>query len=834
MLEGIRVVDLADGGGQLTAMILAGLAADVVAVEPPEGRSTRRLAPFAGDEPHVEGSLVHWAANRAKRSVVVDPNTDEGTTTLDRLLAVADVVIETADASDRARWRLDPARLAELNERLVHVTITGFGTFGPKAGWAAPDLVALAAGGQLLLSGDADRAPLRCSVPQAWAHAAGDAADAALIALWERHRSGLGQHCDVSVQQSMMQATQSLVLNHGFGVELGARVGGGMRLGPLDIKLVWPCIDGTVTITFLFGASAGPFSRRLFEWLYEEGACTEADRDVDWEMMGTLIDNGDVPVSVFDHLKDVLEAFCRTKTKQELFDAALERKLLIAPASTIAEVMETEHFIERDYWDEIVHPHVERPIRQPGPIVTPSYGRLAPLGPAPKLGADTDEVAAAWREAATPPVSSIEVSGAATKSAAINGPSSAVPGWTGPKDGDGPLAGVKVLDFMWSLAGPSITRVIADYGATVVRIESSRRIEMGRTLNPFWQGKTDPEGSGVFLNFNAGKLGMCLDLNADEGREVALDLVRWADVVTESYSPRAMGRWGLDYESLRAVNPEIVMLSSSLAGHVGPLSSFAGFGNLASAMAGFFHTTGWPDRTCVGPYGGYTDYLSPRFAIAALMAGLHRRRTTGEGCYLDFSQTEATMWTLGPAFAEFEVNGRIWERAGNADRNHAPNSVLPTAGDDRWIAIVCTSDDQWRRLCTIAGLDAELAALDTVTRLARADELEAVLAQWTATRDGAQLAAELQAAGVPAHDLVDGIDIWNDDHLTERGHWAWVDHDQLGRIPIEASRFVLSRTPAPPIQAAPTLGQHTFEILTEILGYDTDRVAELAAAEVLE
>ena len=346
---------------------------------------------------------------------------------------------------------------------------------------------------------------------------------------------------------------------------------------------------------------------------------------------------------------------------------------------------------------------------------------------------------------------------------------------TGPdrRTATAPLAGVKVLDFMWSLAGPSITRVLADYGATVVRVESSQRIEMGRTLNPFWQGKTDPEGSGVFLNANAGKLGICLDLNAEEGRGVVRDLARWADVVTESYSPRAMARWGLDYESLRAVNPGIVMMSSSLAGHTGPLSSFAGFGNLASAIAGFFHTTGWPDRTCVGPYGGYTDYLSPRFAVASVLAGLHRRRVTGEGCYLDFSQTEATMWTLGPAFAEFEVNGRIWERVGNADRNHAPNAVLPTAGDDRWIALACTTDDEWRALCAVAGLGDDLAALDTPARLGRAGEIEAALAEWTASRAGAALAAELQAAGVPAHELVDAIDLWNDEHLAHRGHWAW-------------------------------------------------------------
>jgi crotonobetainyl-CoA:carnitine CoA-transferase CaiB-like acyl-CoA transferase len=812
MLDGLRVLDLADDGGQLAGMILAGLGADVIAVEPSGGRSSRSLAPFAGDVEDPDGSVVHWATNRGKRSIELDLTSAEGAADFERLLAHADVLIDTASPAQRAAEGLDPERLAGINPALVQVSITGFGTFGPKAGWEGPDLVALAAGGQLILSGDADRAPVRCSVPQAWAHASGDAVDAVLIALWERRQSGLGQHCDVSVQQSVMQATQSLVLNHAFGVELGARVGGGMRLGPLDIQLVWPCLDGTVSITFLFGASAGPFSGRLFEWMYEEGACEQADRDIDWEMFGTLIHNGDVPVSAFDHLKHLLAAFCLTKTKQELFDAALERKLLIAPASSIADVVETPHFIERDYWDRIPHPAVKGPIRQPGPIVKPSYGRLPELGPAPRLGEHTQEILAALTDTVPSPVAGTEGGGS----------------------GAGPLAGLKVLDFMWSLAGPAITRVLADYGATVVRVESSNRIEMGRTLNPFWQDKTDPEASGVFLNANAGKLDICLDLNIPEGREVAIDLARWADVVTESYSPRAMVKWGLDYETLRGVNPGLVMMSSSLAGHTGPLASFAGFGNLASALAGFFHTTGWPDRTCVGPYGGYTDYLSPRFAVAALMAGLHRQARTGEGCYLDFSQAEGAMWALGPAFAEFEVNGRVWERAGNSDRNHAPHVVAPTAGDDRWIAVVCETDQQWRSLCKLAGFDPSLAGLGAAERVARSDELEGLVAAWTADQEGPALAGRLQAAGVPAHHLADAADLWADEHLAARSHWAWVEHAMFGQIPIEGSRFALSRTPTPPLASAPTLGQHTFEILQDILGYDSDRIADLAAAEVLE
>ncbi len=812
MLDGVRVLDLTDRRGNLASMILAGLGAQVVAVEPPGGVSTRTLSPFAGGVPDPDRSLMHWATNRGKRSIVLDPSDATDRDHFAALIAGADILF-TDDPGRLAQLGIDPAR---HNPRLIHVAMSGFGAGGPKSDWDAPDLVALAAGGQLRLSGDADRAPVRCSVPQAWAHTSGDAADASLIALHERHSSGLGQVVDISAQQSVMQATQSLVLNHAFGVEPGARVGGGMRLGPIDVRLVWPCLDGTVTITFLFGAAVGPFSHRLFQWIWEEGQCDEATRDSNWVELGNQIHTGEVPVSEFERLKEVLAAFCLTKTKSELFEAALERKLLIAPASSIADVFDTAHFHERDYWDAVDQPQLGRAIRQPGPIVKPSFGRLPTLGRAPLLGEHTEEVLAEL--ARLSPSEEPTVAAAATRG----------------NDGQGPLAGLKVLDFMWSLAGPAITRVLADYGATVVRIESSARIEMGRTLNPFWQDKTDPEGSGVFLNANAGKLGVCLDLNTEEGREVARDLAKWADVVTESYSPSAMKRWGLDYENLRKINPGLVMMSSSLAGNVGPLSNFAGFGNLASALAGFFNTTGWPDRTCVGPYGGYTDYLSPRFAIAALLAGLERRRSTGEGFYLDFSQAEGAMWALGPAFAEFEANGDLWERTGNTDRNLSPHLVAPTAGDDRWIAVVCESDEQWRTLCDLAGFGDDLADLTVDERLARNEELEGLVSAWTATQSAAALSATLQTAGVPAHELVDAVDLWNDEHLAQRSHWVWVEHDKHGQIPLEGSRFRLSRTPAPPIQAPPTLGQHAFQVLTDILGYDTDRIAELAANEVLE
>ena len=631
-----------------------------------------------------------------------------------------------------------------------------------------------------------------------------------MLALVERQRSGLGQFCDVSAQQSVMQATQSLVLNAPFGVPLAFRVGGGMQLGPLKVQLVWPCLDGTVSITFIFGASAGPFSRRLFEWIHEEGMCDDATLAKDWIMFATQIHLGEETPEEFERLKSVLAAFCLTKTKQELLDGAMARRLLIAPASTIEDVYGFDQFHERGYWDHVEHPELAKTLRYAGPVVQPSTGRLGNLGRAPHLGEHASAVLSPASLARRPRVA---LGGSAT---------------------DKPLAGLKVLDFMWSLAGPAISRVLADFGATVVRVESSQKIEMGRTLNPFWEDKPGAENSGLFMNANAGKLGICLDLNKAEGREVVADLVRWADVVTESYSPKAMRSWGLDYPSLAKLNPQLVMMSSCLMGQTGPLSTFAGFGNLGAAMAGFFHTTGWADRTCVGPYGGYTDYLSPRLAVASLLAAVHRRAETGVGCYLDFSQAEAAMLALGPAFLDYEVNGRNWERVGNEDRNHCPNVVAPCAGEDRWVAVVCETDAQWRSLCAEAGFASAAASWSAAERLARRAEVEALVCSWTASQVAGEVDARLQAVGVPAHSLVDAHELWVDPQLRHRGHWQTVDHAMHGEVPIEGTRMNLSRTPAGPYAAAPTLSQHVYEILHDILGYDEDRITDLAIAEALE
>jgi crotonobetainyl-CoA:carnitine CoA-transferase CaiB-like acyl-CoA transferase len=368
MLSPYRVLDLTTERGQLCGQILADLGADVVQIEPPGGSPVRRRGPFADDVPHPDRSLAWWSANRNKRGVTLDLDAARGQDLLRRLIARADFLVESETPGVMAARGLGYEDLAALNPRLVYVSITPFGQTGPKARWNDSDLVLMAASGPLLLTGDADRAPLRVSVPQAYAHAAAEAAGAALVANHERQRSGRGQQVDVSAQQAIALATQSYILATAAGFIDAQRTSGGVRLGPWSVRFVFPARDGHVSITFLFGPSVGPFTRRLMHWVHEEGFCDAAMRDQDWVGYFDLLMNGGATLDDLERVKDVVAAFTRTKMKAELLDAALARDLLIAPVATTREVVESRQLAAREYWRPLAHPELGRDVVYPGPF----------------------------------------------------------------------------------------------------------------------------------------------------------------------------------------------------------------------------------------------------------------------------------------------------------------------------------------------------------------------------------------------------------------------------------------------------------------------------------
>jgi crotonobetainyl-CoA:carnitine CoA-transferase CaiB-like acyl-CoA transferase len=288
MLSPYRVLDLTTERGMFCGQLLGDLGADIIMIEPPGGSLARRLGPFYRDVPHPDRSLFWWALNRNKRSITLDITSRDGQGILRRLIGSAHFLIESDTPGTLAAYGLGYDDLVALNPALVYVSITPFGQDGPKAHYADSDLIILAAGGPLILTGDDDRPPVRVSVPQAYLHASAEAAVAALIAHHERQHSGRGQHVDVSAQQAVAQATQSGILATPLNADEFQRLSAGVRAGELRIRLVWPAQDGYVGILYFFGAAIGPFTHRLMRWICKEGFCDEATRDKDWLAYGVL------------------------------------------------------------------------------------------------------------------------------------------------------------------------------------------------------------------------------------------------------------------------------------------------------------------------------------------------------------------------------------------------------------------------------------------------------------------------------------------------------------------------------------------------------------------
>ncbi|MFT5530536.1 MAG: crotonobetainyl-CoA:carnitine CoA-transferase CaiB-like acyl-CoA transferase [Candidatus Poriferisodalaceae bacterium] len=804
-LSHYRVLDLTDDRGQFAGCLLAQLGADVICVEPPDGHRSRRMAPFIDDEPDNDRSLFHWAYNRGKRSVVVDAEQ------LLDLVRGADAVI-TCGAYD-----VDLEAMRLENSALVTATISPFGSDGPKAHWLGTDLTNFAAGGVMSVTGDRDRPPIRVSHPQSWLAASSDAAVGVLVALRERARSGLGQHVDVSAQQAAISMTQFSMMNSLVGAPEALRIAGGLELGPFKLRFVFECSDGHVNVTYLFGPVIGPYSNRLFKWMHDEGECPDDLAERDWIPYAMDVFEGRVGMDVMERATEVIEAFIAKRSKAELFQQSIERGALIAPITTTRDLLDLEHLRVRDYWSSIQVPGRSTPVDVPGPFAKLSASPLRELQRPPSIGEHTAELIAEPR-----------------RSPAVSGLSA---GLRLPDDeaSTRPLAGLKVLDLFWALAGPGATRTLADFGATVVRVESETRPELLRAANPFRGEAGDTEGSLQYHSPNAGKMQLQLNLAVPESWEVLLDMVRWADVVTESFTPRATRKMGLTYEALRVVNPKLIMVSSCLMGHSGPLSDYPGFGTAGASMAGFYPITGWPDRLPAGPYVAYTDYTSPRFTVAAILAAVEHLEHTGEGQHIDFSQMEAALHMTAPLFLDDELHGRTATRNGNADPAMAPHVVVPTApeGGDRWIAIACENDEQWATLAALMGRD-DLSSLRLDERLDRRVELEQILGAWTASQEPLTLQEILQSHGVPAHQVQNSTECVADPQLIHREQFRTVPHQTYGDSFVEGPAFTLSRSDYGPLWAGPTLGQHTFEVLTEFLGYDGDKVADIVAAGCIE
>ena len=797
MLAPYRVLDLTDSRAELATFIMAGFGADVIKVEPPGGSPSRSDSPLDPTQPTGLASLRFHAYNRGKRSVVIDLDTEAGRDEFRSLVTTADFVFENDEPGAMDARGLGFEALRAVRPDLVYVAISPFGQTGPYAHHLATDLTLSAMGGAMALNGEPDRRPVRISVPQTWHHAAAESVVGAMAAHHLRVANGEAQFVDVSVQASVfwtgLNAMNAFAIQ-GRNIERNGTV---LQLSTLVTPLVYPCADGEVCLI-----ATGATLNALVPWMVETGAViadwAEAE---DWTTYELRVVTGGELIHTYDEVRAAVTDFTKLHTKTELFEGGIARGATLAPVNTVADVIALDQLFVRDYWRDLALP-TGRTLRTAGPFVKSTVGAVSWTLPAPDVGEHTHDVMSTLAP---------KPSQARTQSKRL------------------PFEGVKFADFSWIGVGPITAKALGDHGATVVHIETDSPVDRLRMVGPFKDDIAGINRCQFFGSFNTSKLSLHLNLKTPAGLAIAKRLLTWADVALDSFTAGTMGELGLGYDVARELNPNIIMATTCLLGQTGPAARLAGYGYHAAAVSGFFEVTGWNDRPPAGPFNAYTDTIAPRFLATTLMAALDHRRRTGEGQFIDQAQMESALHFLAPELLDVQLSGTSARRNGNVAPTAAPHDAFPCAGTDQWCAIAIETDAQWRALRGALGDPAWARdpILDTLEgRLAQHELVDHHLSTFTSKHEPRALMDLLQRVGVPAGMVQRSSDHLHDPQLAHRDFFRVLQHPEMGDVPYEGHQFKIAGYDNGPRMPAPCIGEHTYEVLSELLGMSDDEVAD--------
>jgi len=809
-LSGIRVLDLADESGAYCGRLLADMGADVVKVEPPGGEAARDIGPFYQHHPDRDRSLFFWFYNAGKRSVELEVNTRSGREELLRLADRADVVLTTGTRKSLEARGLDYTRLAARNPRAVVATITGFGLDGPRAEWKSCDTVAQALGGMLFVNGHPGEAPLRSLGPQGYHTTCAHAAIGVMLALLERERSGRGQCVEVSLQECVASTMEHVSGQFHQSGRVECRRG---TLHWTGYFRVARCRDG-----YVLQCSLGDWTS-LVEWVKADGKARDLAapewEDLDYRRRNCL------------HLFDLLDRWACDYSVSELVEGAQLRCIPFAAVRPVEALPDDPQLRARRFFATVRHEEVGRAMSYPGPPCVMGARPWHPSRRPPLVG---EQAGPAW---APRPIGQEDRSGGLPLPEGTFGFVADRALRRGSEKSTRVLEGVRVLDFTWVVAGPVATRILADHGADVIKVERRDARDLGGRRG------------GITGNLNRGKRSVVIDVNRPRGLDLVRNLVRQCDVVIDNFSARVMGNWGLDYTALQRVRPDIIALSMSGFGHTGPQRDFVSYGPTLQALCGYTLAMRHPAGEPAGWGFSYSDMAAGYSAAFAVLIALWHRRRTGEGQFIDLSQLEVAAALIGPTLLHVLANGATAQPQGNRspEKPAAPHGVYrcrdveDTAAGDRWCAICVFTDEQWLALGEALGRpswSAQPRFASLAGRLANRDELDTLLEEWTRTRPAEEVMERLQAVGVPAGLVADARDLCErDPHLRKRGYWTAVQTPEGGRVIVDGVPVRLSRTPGRVTSAGPLLGEHTAEVLREVLGTRESEIEELKRQNVL-
>jgi crotonobetainyl-CoA:carnitine CoA-transferase CaiB-like acyl-CoA transferase len=774
---------------------------------------------------------------------------------LARRLADADLLIESAPAS----FLLDRSSLAERYPRLIIGSLTPFGRSGPYAEYRGGELVCSAMGGVLRLVGYPDRAPVKEALDACVFHAEAAAAAGLMIALCERTRSGLGQHVDVSIQEvAASRLTNGIVLWQ-FDRRQLARSGNHLSYGRAIVRCIWELRDGYAFHSLMSGRFGAPANAALSRWLDDSGFENPL-REVDW----LAYDRSALPAETRAIWERALDRFFRSRTKQQIADEGRRRGINAAVVHEPSDVLADEQLAARGFLqpqrqpdghsclapsyfvktepggsrgekEQGVGPVVSG--EQPGslgvevphaqPLDSPSCAS-APFREDPRLPT-SERAASGGRDHAGASAPPHEDAGLAAGERAADGGR----GHAGRMTARGALAGLKVLDFSWALVGSVTTKALADHGAQVVKVESSRRPCLSRVdVQVACSTRTSFDDKPWFAQLNTSKSSLRLDIKHPRAWEVLGPLVDWADLVVENFSPGTLQKVGLDYTSLQRRRPDLIMISASAYGQTGPLAQGWGVDGTSAALSGRVSLTGWPDRAPVTPGAlPYADLVVPQLMVAAIGAALAERSRSSTGRYIDAAMYEISVQQMRQSLIAAQL-GEVLHRRGNRDARVLLQGVYPTRGTDRWLALTLFDASDWSRFTAFAGGEWPDARTVQAADEAMLDEVDQRIGTITSQHADFELMQRLQAAGLAAGALQDASDLLErDPQLRARGAFVSLNHPILGTFDHQSTPFHLARTPED-LRSAPLLGEHDERICRKVLGLSAEAYASLAAAQL--
>lgn len=814
-LDGLFVLDLARGvAGAYCAKLMADAGATVVKIESANDPDPLRPSERAGGTA-VERAALFAHLNTSKRSAEIDVTTEAGREQTLALAAGADAVIE-----DRRPGMLDALGLGfealrAANPAIVLTSITPFGQTGPYRDYLANDLITYAMGGRMSANGIAPRPPVRLAEETPSYMAGAVAAGVTLSAIWSALDDGEGDHADVSIVECLLGSPDRGLTMWEFGKVDVPRLD-----SPRPLQ-TFPCTDGFVAIALNRGIE------RLAKAIGQP-ELTDDPRFATNQLR--QLHSGELEAAIV--------TWTITQTRREVFDHLQRHRVISAPVNTIADLFDDPQFAHRGSFVELESGG--RRLHLPGRPLRVVGEAAVHLAPPPEFGAHTDEVLAA-----------------ASKRLPAGGDRRA----SDERAGDGhrlPLDGLRVIDFGDAWAGPYACTLLADAGAEVIRIEDIHRMPTNMRgprvpVEPF-QGFTgrDPgerpwERFFLYQSCERNKLGITLDLKQARGRELFLQLVEQSDVVVTNYAHGGLGTLGLEYDDLRAVNPELIFLFISGYGADGPYANFVALGSTIDAASAHQSLHGYPETApAETAQGYYADASTACTAFFAVLAALHRQRRTGGAVNIELALSEVMFAHLGGAIASYSATGEEPAITGNRDRYSAPQGVYPTAAlpaepdterriDDRWIAIACRDAEEWQSLAGVMDRD-DLACDErfdtTERRLANHDALDELIGAWTAGQEARELMHRLQAAGVPAAAVMPDSDIYEDAHVAARGYLREIHHRHAGTFRGPGPIWRSTKHDLGVRRPANSLGEHNREILQGRLGVSDEEFAALEAAGV--